>query len=285
MTMIASKSKGLTRFELIVILLIFCGVAAVLYPVFVRAREAARHASCQSNMRELGTVLHMYWADYDNMLPSSALHMPEGAGNWDPLASAEFCAELGAVPPPKRLAPAGVHWIQLGWRYLVNKDSIWCPTDEANAWWHHPDARTFVSYIYKPAVDRAWFGGLYPLDPKKPGENLVMKCFRKDSDFPRPDAQMILFEKKSWHWGEAQRGWRENVRLNAAFMDGRVESITLRQAADFDACENAADLAAAMRRPGEPFWFNCRRENDKEITGRGVWYDPRIYYDRVPLYP
>lgn len=57
--------KGFTLIELLVVIAIIAILAAILFPVFAKAREKARTASCQSNLKQLATALLMYNQDYD----------------------------------------------------------------------------------------------------------------------------------------------------------------------------------------------------------------------------
>jgi len=57
--------RGFTLIELLVVIAIIAILAAILFPVFARAREKARQSSCQSNMKQQGIAAMMYMSDYD----------------------------------------------------------------------------------------------------------------------------------------------------------------------------------------------------------------------------
>jgi prepilin-type N-terminal cleavage/methylation domain-containing protein/prepilin-type processing-associated H-X9-DG protein len=71
------KKRGFTLIELLVVIAIIAILAAILFPVFAKAREKARQATCQSNEKQLGLGLLQYAQDADECFP-------DGEGNQDP---------------------------------------------------------------------------------------------------------------------------------------------------------------------------------------------------------
>jgi len=61
--------RGFTLIELLVVIAIIAILAAILFPVFAKAREKARQASCQSNLKQLALGVLMYVQDYDERVP------------------------------------------------------------------------------------------------------------------------------------------------------------------------------------------------------------------------
>lgn len=67
----AFRPHGFTLIELLVVIAILAIVAAVLFPVLARAREAGRKTSCSSNLRQIGVGVLMYVSDYDDCFPNT----------------------------------------------------------------------------------------------------------------------------------------------------------------------------------------------------------------------
>jgi prepilin-type N-terminal cleavage/methylation domain-containing protein/prepilin-type processing-associated H-X9-DG protein len=70
------KLSGFTLIELLVVISIIALLAAILFPVFSRARESARRASCLSNLKQMGTAMLMYVQDYDETYPQTISPVP-----------------------------------------------------------------------------------------------------------------------------------------------------------------------------------------------------------------
>ena len=85
-----ANRRGFTLIELLVVIAIIAILAAILFPVFARARENARRASCLSNMKQIGLGVMQYTQDFDEKLPylspnnalanRSDMQLPDGRG-------------------------------------------------------------------------------------------------------------------------------------------------------------------------------------------------------------
>jgi prepilin-type N-terminal cleavage/methylation domain-containing protein/prepilin-type processing-associated H-X9-DG protein len=63
------RRRAFTLIELLVVIAIIAILAAILFPVFAQAREKARQAACQSNLKQIGNGIMMYAQDYDENFP------------------------------------------------------------------------------------------------------------------------------------------------------------------------------------------------------------------------
>src|SRR5437764_9352498 len=67
-----SNRRAFTLIELLVVIAIIAILAAILFPVFAQAREKARQASCQSNLKQYTAATLMYVQDYDERFPMNS---------------------------------------------------------------------------------------------------------------------------------------------------------------------------------------------------------------------
>jgi prepilin-type N-terminal cleavage/methylation domain-containing protein/prepilin-type processing-associated H-X9-DG protein len=73
------ERRGFTLIELLVVIAIIAILAAILFPVFAKAREKARQSSCSANHKQVGLAAIQYMQDYDEKFPVAAINV--GAGN------------------------------------------------------------------------------------------------------------------------------------------------------------------------------------------------------------
>lgn len=78
------KNRAFTLIELLVVIAIIAILAAILFPVFAQAKEAAKKTQDLSNTKSHATAIIMYGADYDDMYPRSVYFRPNAAvWGWD----------------------------------------------------------------------------------------------------------------------------------------------------------------------------------------------------------
>ena len=107
---IKNARRGFTLIELLVVIAIIAILAAILFPVFARARENARRSSCQSNLKQIGLGLIQYAQDYDER------NVPLFSGLQGTVSA------NGAIPWPQVIQP-----------YLKSTQIFQCPSDTNNA--------------------------------------------------------------------------------------------------------------------------------------------------------
>jgi prepilin-type N-terminal cleavage/methylation domain-containing protein len=118
------ERRGFTLIELLVVIAIIAILAAILFPVFARARDRAKRLNCVSNLKQIGTAINTYANDYDDYL------FPQlwGNGSW--------LHPVGATPPQ---GAQGAQWPMIHYAtahlpYAGNNFEIFrCPSDGENA--------------------------------------------------------------------------------------------------------------------------------------------------------
>jgi prepilin-type N-terminal cleavage/methylation domain-containing protein/prepilin-type processing-associated H-X9-DG protein len=75
----APRGRGFTLVELLVVISVIIIIAALLFPVFARAREQARKASCLSNLRQIGLAVMLYAQDSDETFPRDVTRCSGGS--------------------------------------------------------------------------------------------------------------------------------------------------------------------------------------------------------------
>jgi prepilin-type N-terminal cleavage/methylation domain-containing protein len=91
--------RGFTLIELLVVIAIIAILAAILFPVFARAREAARRTACVSNMKQVTSAFMLYTQDYDEVLPYHWTPAPTSGGDIANYATSTLPVWINSLMP------------------------------------------------------------------------------------------------------------------------------------------------------------------------------------------
>ena len=111
------KRMGFTLIELLIVIAIISLLAAILFPVFARARENARRTSCISNLKQIGLGVMQYLQDYDETYPLRDYRIPTGV----------------AGPDGEILFDTWVFWTQIIHPYTKSHHVYYCPSSRMTA--------------------------------------------------------------------------------------------------------------------------------------------------------
>jgi len=218
---------GFTLIELLVVIAIVAILAAILFPVFARAREKARQASCTSNLKQIGTAMMMYVQDYDEVLPDLLMGRDTGI-------SANYRAWNAVVMP-----------------YVANSQVFVCPS--AVGWASskistygliqggYGAMREVLGYNSSLGYKAADWGGDESKDSPGYGQPIA--------DMDSPAEVVVIVDSTNWtcqrdYWERTDNAKsptaslatkynhayyvvdsRHNGQANAAFADGHVKSL------------------------------------------------------------
>ena len=184
--------RGFTLIELLVVIAIIAILAAILFPVFARAREKARQASCSSNLKQIVLAGLMYAQDYDGRFPYNHASV-QVAGRW-------------------------LEWWTVLQPYIKNWQAFTCPSNSINIY-------NGVNYGKRGCGDSIlsgegsyefWSGSIQLLSA--PSETIAF------ADWGRGNGHRLC---PHWHVGRTYVGYPHpeihNDGTNYAFYDGHVK--------------------------------------------------------------
>jgi prepilin-type N-terminal cleavage/methylation domain-containing protein len=160
------KRRGFTLIELLVVIAIIAILAAMLFPVFARARESARKIQCLSNVKNIALAVQMYLTDYDRFPPYE--HRQEALD-----AFAEWISsDMGCGWPTYRAYWGNpfLRWQVIFDEYVRNRDVWRCPSAkfEASQWWIVPNyGRGYLEYL--EATHGIWGVSMHVQNDPAPG--------------------------------------------------------------------------------------------------------------------
>ena len=218
-----SRRRGFTLIELLVVIAIIAILAAILFPVFARAREKARQSSCQSNLKQVGLAALMYAQDYDEKL--AGCRCGTGFDKWGN-------------------GPGRIWWQGLLMPYSKNYQFFACPsynnpmfygetvpypTPSDSIYRFH--AGYGMNWYTTAATDAGWFGSNNMGSIPKPAETVYISEGTSIVVGPCPGQAAYVWA--NWlagvkgsltYWLGAQR---HNDGANILFVDGHVKWMKL----------------------------------------------------------
>jgi prepilin-type N-terminal cleavage/methylation domain-containing protein/prepilin-type processing-associated H-X9-DG protein len=201
------SKRGFTLIELLVVIAIIAILAAILFPVFARAREKARQTSCLSNLKQIGLAFMMYVQDYDEMMPMAVY--PDWQTYWDTKVDWD-----GNMIGDGLIAP-----------YTRNQQLVECPSIKGIS-----ADRPYVGYAYN-----ADYVGASPAEGGRPAALAAIKD---------PVGTVLVVESAIWStytnelygnnllrapshpWAGPNVHFRHNNTANVAYCDGHVKGST-----------------------------------------------------------
>ncbi len=194
--------RAFTLLEILVVVAIIALLAVILFPAFARARENARRASCQSNLKQIFLAHYQYKEDCDGVFAPAAY---------------------------RNAAGQRVIWTQLFQPYAKSEQIFRCPSDAES-----------VRQSY--GLNTFAFADVENLPPQPSGVHLGTLRFDAASEFIMasesgtgddfqtsiPDAWKIVPPSLALQFeGDARPGNRHFERVNVLFLDGHVKSLSL----------------------------------------------------------
>ncbi len=199
------KRTGFTLIELLVVIAIIAILAAILFPVFAKAREKARQTQCLSNMKQQGLAFAQYIQDYDGTYPPTL--------RWSPSDSSYYLA-----CPNQSI-------------YMTNNHTVLEPYMKNKRIWACPSLSTISQhYAYN-----GWYlgGGLDTTNVymtiatdaqiTSPTQTVVVVEFAVSCRVAPPSLPPSVNSEADGRYFPTEADWRHNEGMNIAFCDGHAK--------------------------------------------------------------
>lgn len=216
------KTKAFTLIELLVVIAIIAILAAILFPVFARAKKAAKQTTCISNLKQIGSSISIYMADYDDLFPHAIDPIDRVQPQiWNPFP--QFKAQIPNMP--------NLHDVLQP--YLKSKQIFHCPADTGS---RVMDEQPFIPFETTPSMSKVYETSYFFRT------EIAFRSYSQTS-FRLPAEVNILFDGFGhWHGdGGVMTGTEEpadyvsklqKYRYNTLFGDMHVKSISSDQLAE-----------------------------------------------------
>lgn len=246
------KKHGFTLIELLVVIAIIAILAAILFPVFSRAREKARQTTCLSNLKQVGQALMMYVQDWDETYPYFTSCADPGQGT-------AYMAPQGKLHPYVKNAkvwecPSATVGVQLvGDGNLARSGALCFPGDFAGI-----RLSIGFNYLLMSFFDCTnWLPAVRMSDVVEPSETIAFADSSSWWSGGAPAGEFV-FANAVWAWAYADPDHRSASRCNRhsegeniVFADGHAKWLK------WDVIANNAGRLSDPRNPNRTdTWFD-----------------------------
>jgi len=201
------RRRGFTLIELLVVIAIIAILAAILFPVFARAREKARQSSCLSNVKQLSLGIIMYAQDYDERFPHYRWVKEPPSSVW--------------IDRDNSAATNRHFWVENIEPYLKNTEILFCPSSDYDAGMV-TNGKRYLTYGYNGKMNTTKLA-LF--------KNTAQKIMIGDLGMRHSDRTPTGYVENWFIWVDNDSQWRQyswwsnihNGGGNYGFMDGHAK--------------------------------------------------------------
>lgn len=229
---VPKRACAFTLIETLVVIAIIAILAAVLFPVFARARESVRATGCMSNLKQINLAVTLYVQDWEEVFPMNrfpdATHPLSGCTSSDP-----------TIQPNDMLLGSTYNWKRAILAYVKHQAVFACPSnsyqqrqggDELNAGYPMsqslPASYALNGSFFHQAVPPCWYGEVLSR-PRSVAEitepsSLILLV---ESRWENPDLGNWFLPRRSPAGGQEGPFQAHNQNSNWAFADGHVKRL------------------------------------------------------------